>query len=138
VRIRDLSQSLDKMVRADQDGTHSSGIAQAISNAIQENHETGTLVTLVKLQKLRQQSSPINVDMSQHPRLDPRRVMRVSTAVGSVFSKPKNIKWLFHMPPGQFEYFLAPRLSRGGAPHLIAKMLRARSTAIFMYGVRVR
>ena len=74
MRIRELSASLDDMVRSGEDMTTFPGIGKAIAGAI---HEIVTTGTLGKLQKLRGLATPALADMSQHPRLDPRRVMRV-------------------------------------------------------------
>jgi DNA polymerase (family 10) len=73
-RIRDLSASLDDMVRSGEDLTTFPGIGAAIASAIREIVNTGTLG---KLQKLRGLATPALADMSQHPRLDPKRVMRI-------------------------------------------------------------
>jgi DNA polymerase (family X) len=73
-RIRDLSASLDEMVRGDEDLTRYPGIGAAIASAIREMVTTGTLG---KLQKLRGQATAALADMSRHPRLDPKRVMRI-------------------------------------------------------------
>ncbi len=73
VRIRNLSESLDEMVRHEEDLTKFSGIGAAIASAIQEIVTTGTLS---KLEKLRGQASPALAELSAHPRLDPKRVMR--------------------------------------------------------------
>jgi DNA polymerase (family 10) len=73
-RIRNLPESLDEMVRREEDLTQFSGIGAAIASAIREIVRTGTLV---KLEKLRSEAMPAIAELSEHPRLDPKRVMRV-------------------------------------------------------------
>ena len=73
-RIRNLPESLDEMVRREDDLTQFSGIGAAIASAIAEIVRTGTLA---KLEKLRSEATPAVAELSAHPRLDPRRVMRV-------------------------------------------------------------
>ncbi|MGH9692720.1 MAG: hypothetical protein ACRD5Z_01160, partial [Bryobacteraceae bacterium] len=73
-RIRNLSASLDEMVRDGADLTRFAGIGVAIASAILEIVMTGTLATL---EKLRGQASPAIAGLSAHPQLDPKRVMRV-------------------------------------------------------------
>ena len=72
--IRMLSESLDELVREGADLTAYAGIGAAISSAIREIVQTGTLRTL---EALRSQASPEIAEISGHPRLDPRRVLRV-------------------------------------------------------------
>jgi DNA polymerase (family 10) len=55
------------------------GIGQAISAAIREILETGTLKSL---EKLRSSASPELVELSAYPRLDPRRVLRIYKKLG--------------------------------------------------------
>ena len=73
-RIRNLPESLDEMVRREEDLTQFSGIGEAIASAIREIVTTGTLA---KLERLRGEATPAVAELSAHPRLDPRRVMRV-------------------------------------------------------------
>ena len=73
-RIRNLPQSLDEMVRREEDLTQFVGIGAAIASAIREIVTTGTLA---KLERLRGEATPAVAAFSAHPRLDPRRVMRV-------------------------------------------------------------
>jgi hypothetical protein len=63
-RIRNLSESLDEMVRDQEDLTFA-GIGEAIASAIEEIVTTGTL------------GKPAVASITSHPRLDPTRVMRV-------------------------------------------------------------
>jgi DNA polymerase (family 10) len=73
-RIRTFAESLDEMVRQEADLTRFTGIGEGIAAAIREIVSTGTLG---KLENLRGQASPALADLSAHPRLDPKRVMRV-------------------------------------------------------------
>jgi DNA polymerase (family 10) len=69
-----LSESIDELVRDGSDLTEYTGIGQAISGAIREIVLTGKLR---KLEKLRSQASPELASMSDHPRLEPKRVLRI-------------------------------------------------------------
>src|SRR3978361_72573 len=73
-RIRNLPESLDEMVRREEDLTQFSGIGAAIASAIGEIVRTGALA---KLERLRAEATPAVAELSAHPRLDPRRVLRV-------------------------------------------------------------
>ena len=73
-RIRNLAESLDEMVHRDEDLTQFSGIGTAIASAIGEIVKTGTLANL---EKLRGEAPPAVAELTAHPRLDPKRVMRV-------------------------------------------------------------
>ena len=72
--IRNLSESLDAMVRGEVDLTGYAGIGDAIASAIREIVLTGTLG---KLEKLRTQASPELLSISDYPRLDPKRILRI-------------------------------------------------------------
>jgi DNA polymerase (family 10) len=78
-RIRNLSESLDDMVRNDENLTQFAGIGEAIASAIREIVRTGTLA---KLETLRAGAAPALVSISQYPRLDPKRVLRVYKKLG--------------------------------------------------------
>jgi DNA polymerase (family 10) len=78
-RIRNLSESLDEMVRDQEDLTRFAGIGEAIASAIREIVTTGTLG---KLEKLRAQVTPAVASIISHPRLDPKRVLRVYKKLG--------------------------------------------------------
>jgi DNA polymerase (family X) len=78
-RIRNLSESLDEMVRDQEDLTRFAGIGEAIASAIREIVTTGTLG---KLEKLRAQVTPAVASITAHPRLDPKRVLRVYKKLG--------------------------------------------------------
>ncbi|HEY6763673.1 MAG TPA: PHP domain-containing protein [Candidatus Sulfotelmatobacter sp.] len=73
-RIRTLSESVDELVRDEADLTAYAGIGDAISSAIREIVLTGTLG---KLEKLRAQASPELASISEYPRLDPERILRI-------------------------------------------------------------
>lgn len=73
-KLRTFSESMDELVRSDADLTQYAGIGEAIGSAIREIVRTGTLG---KLEKLRSQASPELASISQHPRLDPKRVLRI-------------------------------------------------------------
>jgi DNA polymerase (family X) len=77
--IRGLGESVDELVRSDADLRVYAGIGEAISAAIREIVETGTLKPL---EKLRSSASPEIVELNDHPRLDPRRVLRVYKKLG--------------------------------------------------------
>ncbi|HEX5233965.1 MAG TPA: PHP domain-containing protein [Silvibacterium sp.] len=72
--IRGLGESVDELVRSNSDLRVYSGIGPAISAAIREIIETGTLKSL---EQLRSGASPELVELSAYPRLDPRRVVRI-------------------------------------------------------------
>jgi DNA polymerase (family 10) len=78
-KIRTLSESIDELVRDDADLTAFAGIGEAISGAIREIVRTGTLK---KLETLRAEAIPELADISQHPRLDPKRVLRIYKKLG--------------------------------------------------------
>ena len=72
--IRGLGESVDELVRSNADLRVYAGIGEAISAALREIVETGTLKTL---EKLRSTVNPELLELSAHPRLDPRRVLRI-------------------------------------------------------------
>src|SRR3984893_4578014 len=73
-KIRNLSESLDELVRDHVDLTPYAGIGDAIASAIREIVLTGTLG---KLETLRAQATPEIASISDYPRLDPKRVLRI-------------------------------------------------------------
>jgi DNA polymerase (family 10) len=77
--IRGLGESVDELVRSNADLRVYAGIGEAISAAIREIVETGTLKSL---EKLRSCASPEVIDLSAHPRLDPRRILRIYKKLG--------------------------------------------------------
>jgi DNA polymerase (family 10) len=72
--ISGLAESLDELVRNNEDLRVYAGIGEAISAAIREIVETGTLKTL---EKLRSSVSPELASLTDHPRLDPQCVLRI-------------------------------------------------------------
>jgi DNA polymerase (family 10) len=77
--VRGLGESVDELVRNNGNLRVYTGIGEAISAAIREIVETGTLKTL---EKLRSSADPELVELGAHPRLDPRRVLRVYKKLG--------------------------------------------------------
>ena len=73
-KLRTLSESVDELVRSETDLTQYAGIGEAIGSAIREIVLTGTLG---KLEKLRSQAGSELIGISEHPRLDPKRVLRI-------------------------------------------------------------
>src|SRR6266550_2500692 len=104
-RIRNLSESLDEMVRDQEDLTRFAGIGEAIASAIREIVTTGTLG---KLEKLRAQATPALASISSHPRLDPKRVMRVYKKLGIVSVGELRQ----HIESGQVEKLFGPRMTQ--------------------------
>lgn len=72
--IRGLGESVDELVRNNDDLRVYTGIGDAISGAIREIVATGLLKTL---EKLRSSVSPELASLIDHPRLDPRRILRI-------------------------------------------------------------
>jgi DNA polymerase (family X) len=72
--IRGLGESVDELVRGDGDLTVYSGIGEAISGAIREIVTTGSLRTL---DALRSKATHELAELSEHPRLDPKRILRI-------------------------------------------------------------
>jgi DNA polymerase (family 10) len=72
--IRELGESIEELVRCNEDLRVYAGIGEAISSAIREIVETGTLKSL---ERLRSTVSPELVGLSNYPRLDPRRILRI-------------------------------------------------------------
>src|SRR6185437_743817 len=77
--IRGLGESVDELVRSNADLRVYAGIGDAISAAIREIVETGTLKSL---ERLRSSATPELIELSAHPRLDPRRVLRIYKKLG--------------------------------------------------------
>src|SRR4051812_43125439 len=78
-QVRTFSESLDELVRSDADLTHFAGIGEGIAKAIREIVLTGSLG---KLEALRAQAPPALTSLSEYPRLDPARVLRVYKKLG--------------------------------------------------------
>jgi DNA polymerase (family 10) len=72
--IQTVGDSFDELVRSGADLTEYPGIGKAIGGAIQEIVQTGTLR---QVEALRSQASPERVAISEHPRLDAKRVLRI-------------------------------------------------------------
>jgi len=72
--IRTLGESVDELVRSDADLTEYAGIGKGISGAIREIVRSGTLG---QLDTLRSQVSPELAAITEYPRLDPTRVLRI-------------------------------------------------------------
>jgi DNA polymerase (family X) len=72
--IRTMGESFDELVRIEADLTHYPGIGPAISKAIQEIVQTGTLR---QVEALRAEASPERAALSVYPYLDAKRVLRV-------------------------------------------------------------
>lgn len=77
--IKNLGDSVDDMVRRDVDLTAYSGIGKAINGAVREIVLNGSLQ---QLQALRAQVSPELAALSEFPRLDPKRVLRIYKQLG--------------------------------------------------------
>src|SRR5262249_29815464 len=80
-RTPTLAESLDEMIPQEADTTPVDRNVEGIAAAIREIVLTGTLG---KLEKLRGQPTPALADLSAHPRLDPKRVMRIYKSWASV------------------------------------------------------
>src|SRR4051794_6918667 len=100
-RIRTFAESLDEMVRDGADLTRFAGIGEGIAAAIREVVLTGTLS---KLDTLRGQASPALADLSAHPRLDPKRVMRVYKKLGITSVEELKV----HLESGSIEKVFGP------------------------------
>ena len=104
-RIRTLAESLDEMVRGEADLTRFVGIGEGIAAAIREIVQTGTLG---KLEKLRTQASPALASLSDYPRLDPKRVMRIYKKLGIASVEELKV----HLENGAIEKVFGPRLAQ--------------------------
>jgi DNA polymerase (family 10) len=77
--IRNLSDSVHELVQREADLTAYAGIGRAIDRAIREIVLTGTLA---KLEKLRSESSPELMTITDYPRLDAKRILRIYKRLG--------------------------------------------------------
>ena len=77
--IRDLGESVEQLVRSNGDLRVYAGVGDAISGAVREIVETGTLKSL---EKFRSNASAELVELSAHPRLDPPRILRIYKKLG--------------------------------------------------------
>lgn len=118
-RIRHLSESLDEMVRNQEDLTQFAGIGEAIASAIGEIVRTGTLV---KLEALRAGAGLTLASISQYPRLDPKRMMRVYKKFGiSTIGEVRD-----RLESGEIEQVLGTRMAyhiRQGLTEMHAMLL---------------
>src|SRR5438094_5740422 len=73
-QVRTISESIEDLVRTEGDLTQYAGIGEGISKAIREIVLTGKLR---QLEDLRSGMNPEMVGISDHPRLDPQRVLRI-------------------------------------------------------------
>jgi len=72
--IRTMGESFDELVRTEADLTHYPRIGTAISKAIEEIVQTGTLR---QVEALRAQTSPERAALGAYPRLDAKRILRI-------------------------------------------------------------
>jgi DNA polymerase (family X) len=72
--VRGLGESVDELVRSNEDLRVYPGIGDAMNVAIREIVETGTLRSL---EKLRLSVSPELLSLTEYPRLDPKRILRI-------------------------------------------------------------
>jgi DNA polymerase (family X) len=77
--IKTLAESIAELVQRDEDLTRYSGIGAGISSAIREIVLTGSLR---RVDTLRSTVSPELAALSEHPRLDPKRVARAYKKLG--------------------------------------------------------
>lgn len=77
--IRGLGESVDELVRSNADLRVYTGIGAGINASIREIIETGTLKIL---ETLRSGASPEVFELSNHPRLDPKQVLRIYKRLG--------------------------------------------------------
>ncbi len=104
-RIRTFSEGIADLVREDADLTSFPGIGDAIAAAIREIVTTGTLG---KLERLRAGASPELAGISQYPRLDPKRVLRVYKKLGIASVEDLKEK----LDAGEIEKVLGLRLAQ--------------------------
>jgi DNA polymerase (family 10) len=77
--IKTLPESIDDLVRSGADLTSLAGVGKAIAGALQEIVLSGTLG---QLETLRAEAGPEVAAISEHPRLDPKRVLRAYKKLG--------------------------------------------------------
>lgn len=78
-RSEHSQRAIEELVNEEAGLTVFGGIGEAISGAIREIVQTGTLK---KLETLRRESSSELAELNNFPRLDPKRVMRVYKKLG--------------------------------------------------------
>jgi DNA polymerase (family X) len=118
--IRGLGESVDELVRNEADLTAYEGIGKAIAGSVREIVLEGKLGTL---EKLRAEVPPEMVAINQHPRLDPKRVLRIYKKLG-ISSIPELRKAL---DSGQIEEMFGARM----AQHIRQGLIE--SNAILLY-----
>jgi DNA polymerase (family X) len=118
--IRGLGESVDELVRNEADLTTYEGIGKAIAGSVREIVFEGKLGTL---EKLRAEVPPEMVAINQHPRLDPKRVLRIYKKLG-ISSIPELRKAL---DSGQIEEMFGARM----AQHIRQGLIE--SNAILLY-----
>jgi DNA polymerase (family X) len=103
--IRTLSESIADLVRQGEDLTQLAGIGSGINAAIREIVLKGTLG---RLETLRAEASPEVSSLSDYPRLDPKRILRVYKKLGisSVAELRQNLE------NGRIEQSLGPRMAQ--------------------------
>ena len=118
--IRGLGESVDELVRNEADLTAYEGIGKAIAGSVREIVLEGKLGTL---EKLRAEVPPEVVAINQHPRLDPKRVLRIYKKLGisSITELRKALD------SGQIEEMLGARM----AQHIRQGLIE--SSAILLY-----
>lgn len=104
-KIRTFSESLDEMVRDGADLTGFAGIGDAIAAAIREIVLTGGLR---KLETLRAAAPPALASISDYPRLDPKRALRVYKKLG--ISSVEELR--AHLESGAIEQRLGSRMAQ--------------------------
>ena len=104
-KLRAMSESVYELVHDDADLTQYAGIGDAISGAIREIVLTGTLG---KLELLRSEASPELTAISKHPRLDPKRILRVykKLNISSIEALQEKLE------NGEIERFLGLRMAQ--------------------------
>jgi DNA polymerase (family X) len=118
--IRGLGESVDELVRNEADLTTYEGIGKAIAGSVREIVFEGKLG---RLEKLRAEVPPEVVAINQHPRLDPKRVLRIYKKLG-ISSIPELRKAL---DSGQIEEMFGARM----AQHIRQGLIE--SNAILLY-----
>lgn len=103
--VRGLGESVDELVRSNADLRVYPGIGEALNGALREIVLTGTLTSL---EKLRSKSSPELVAISAHPRLDPRRVLRIYKKLG--IATVENLRSA--LKSGEVERIFGPRMAQ--------------------------
>jgi DNA polymerase (family 10) len=104
-KIRTLPESLDALVHDQADLTRFDGIGEAIARSIREIVLTGSLE---RLEKLRSEASSELAGISEHPLLDPKRVLRIYKKLGisSIASLREKLD------SGEIEKALGPRMAQ--------------------------